>query len=414
MTGAGLVAEYTIANPTDWVALRPEVIVDPLIYRLGELFLQGGQGDWIWEHVSRDLGGLVSFFDLLVLHDRLPAFNYAVTFPGGFDSGDPVFDVVNRRVPIIDQVDVTLAAYTAAKSAALDVLRERTDRGNGELLPSPLAEDLGPELSRIDYSWYPSLGDLDHRYSGSARVAASFLLGALVFSTYAQQTGAPHVMSAKRSRLFAASALAASRGRSGADEAIYGELRRRFRDAGEGWRDRELPWTPSFLPWLVQAIDPYQTRPTDLLDRALELRDRRVIRDYRTVRANALSGDDDALAELRKLAAAMAQELRVEQDGSGGAKAMLIEVGPRAFGAVAGAVAGGLSGPLGAALGALAGFGAEEILRQVSERIWGLVFAQLPFVSSRKLLTRAVRADWETHATLDHTLRTVWETPAGS
>jgi hypothetical protein len=52
----------------------------------------------------------------------------------------------------------------------------------------------------------------------------------------------------KRSRMLTAARLGVGGAAPAAESAIYDELRRRFRDAGPGRRDAELPWTPSFLP----------------------------------------------------------------------------------------------------------------------------------------------------------------------
>jgi hypothetical protein len=54
--------------------------------------------------------------------------------------------------------------------------------------------------------------------------------------------------SPKRSRMLTAAGLGVGGAAPAAESAIYDELRRRFRDAGPGRRDAELPWTPSFLP----------------------------------------------------------------------------------------------------------------------------------------------------------------------
>jgi hypothetical protein len=43
-----------------------------------------------WQAIANDLGGLVSFFDLLILHEQLPAFNYTDTFDIGLNFHDPL------------------------------------------------------------------------------------------------------------------------------------------------------------------------------------------------------------------------------------------------------------------------------------------------------------------------------------
>jgi hypothetical protein len=408
------VDDHTITNQADWIALRPEVIVDPMIYRLGEIFLAGppdGGGD-AWGTVSKDLGGLVTFFDLLVLHERLPAFNYAATFDALCHLGAGLFTTVNSRVDVLQQVIVAYEPYMDSKSAALDTLRRRvTDDPAAPLQPASL-RGLAEELAALEYRWHPSLEDLEPLFAGEARTGASFLLGTLVLSTYAQRTGAPHVMSPKRSRLFTASALAAPSSGYEVEERLYAELGRRFNAAGEGWRDRELAWTPSFVPWLLRDLDPFRTSPADLLDKVFELREQRAVTEYRQVRAGALAGDDHAVTELGRLADAMSAALRADRAELAGTRTVLVELMPKAFGAAAGALAGAAAaGPLGAALGATMGVAGEELLKRVTGTVWGFVFERLPFVSARKLLTRAARTDHDTMARLEATLRTIWQTP---
>lgn len=408
------VYDHTITKQDDWNTLRPEVIVDPMIYRIGEIFLAGRRdgGDQLWDAVSKDIGALVSFFDLLVLHERLPAFNYADTWDQHCNLGGDLFTVVNGRTKVIHQIDVEYPVYMTSKMAALDTLQLRAGEGVAALLPPVLQGDLVEELSALEYRWSPHLGPLEHAYEGGAKTAAAFLLGTLVFSAYAQQCGAPHVMSPKRSRLFTASALAAPRGGFEIEDDLYGELSRRFSDAGDGWRDRELAWTPSFLPWLLRGVDPYRTRPVDMLDKVLELREIRAVKEFRRVRAAALAGDDAAIAELGKLARAMTEALRTDHAELSRTRTILVEVMPKVFGATAGAALGaGAAGPLGAALGATLGIASEEALKRVNGTVWGFVFERLPFVSARKLLTRAVHAERDTMATLANHLRTIWQSP---
>jgi hypothetical protein len=57
------------------------------------------------------------------------------------------------------------------------------------------------------------------------------------------------------------------------------------------------------------------------------------------------------------------------------------------------------------------GVAGAELLKRVTGTVWGLVSERLPFVSARKLLTRAVRTDHDTMARLESTLRTIWHTP---
>jgi hypothetical protein len=69
------------------------IVIDPLVFRLGQLFLEGKAGADAdeyrrWGAIESDIGALVSFFDLVVLHDQLPAFNYHDTFDSRLDFDD--------------------------------------------------------------------------------------------------------------------------------------------------------------------------------------------------------------------------------------------------------------------------------------------------------------------------------------
>lgn len=406
--------DYTIARDDDWSALRPELIVDPMIYRAGEIFLSGrshtNDADELWDALSKDLGGLVNFFDLLILHDELPAFNYTDTFDNDRNFGDSLLSLVNRRANVIRHVDVRADVYMRSKAAALDVLQQRAGDGSNLLVPLTLQENLISELSALEYRWNPSLGELEDRFEGPAKTTAKFLLGNLLFSTYAQQTGAPHIMSPKRSRLFTASSLFASHGGFELEEELYGDLARRFREGGDGWRDRDLPWTPSFLPWLLQDVDPFRLRPVDVLDKVLDLREKNSVIEYRRVRAAALGGNDDAFNELTSLADSMTGALQVDLAELGKARNVLVELLPQAVGGVGGAAVGAVGGSAGAAVGALLGIAADEGLRHISGKVWGSVFERLPFMSARKLLVRAVRAEHDSMSRLERDLRIIWGT----
>ena len=69
-------------------------------------------------------------------------------------------------------------------------------------------------------------------------------------------------------------------------------------------------------------------------------------------------------------------------------------------------------GPAGAAGGAVLGVAGEELMKRASATVWGFVFARIPFISARKLLLRAVRAEYESMARLTIDLRTIWQNSA--
>ena len=129
--------DLTIAASSDWEGLQQRglrVIVDPCIYRFGQIFLEGAHAagdnkEARWHAVERDLGALVSFFDLIVLNDQLPAFNYTDTFDGGLNFADSLGSRVNRGDKTLVSVDVQYEPYMAAKQAAVEQLRRRMADG---------------------------------------------------------------------------------------------------------------------------------------------------------------------------------------------------------------------------------------------------------------------------------------------
>lgn len=394
------------------------IVIDPLVLRIGEYFLQGAPMDPAeqnirWDAISGDVGALASFFDLIVLHDRFPAFNYADTFDCQFDVGQGLASLLNAGGDkTLVNVDMEHSIYHGVKSAAIDQLRKRLAAGS--LASKAATAEIDAALTAIQYQWEPSLWDLEPELPDQkVRRLARFLLGQLVFAGYAQQMGAPHVLAPKRASLISTIGLGSQFEHT--DEArVYAELRRRLRDAGPGWRDDALPWTPTFLPFLLQQMHRYREGPSILLERAKELRGSPAIAHYRNLREQMTAEDalrsGEARAELSAAADAVARSLdsgRPELEWFGH---VIVEVLPRAVGVVGGALVGNLAaGPSGAMFGGLAGVVGEEILRPVQDRLWGWFLDKIPFRSARKLLARSVRAEIDLRQQFEPQLRTVWE-----
>jgi hypothetical protein len=140
------------------------IVIDPLVFRLGQFFLEGEPAakpktDLRWEAVTGDIGALVSFFDLVVMHDQLPAFNYHDTFDGQLDFGDRLGAVLNTRGDkTLVHVDVEHHMYRAAKEAAIEQLSRRLV--DGPLVPEPTGREILSMLASVEYEWEPSLETL--------------------------------------------------------------------------------------------------------------------------------------------------------------------------------------------------------------------------------------------------------------
>lgn len=393
------------------------IIIDPSVFRLGQFFLEGrdaepAAADRRWGAIEADIGAVVRFFDLVVLHDQLPAFNYNDNYDARLDFGDGLGAVLNARGDkTLVHVNVELHMYRGVKEAALAQLQERAEQG--PLVPEGLGREILSMLDATGYDWEPGLGSLQECLGEDPDQArlARFLLGELVFAGYAQLTGAPHVLAPQRSRLAAAVGLGAPSAEPSAEVEIYDELRRRFRDAGPGWRDTELPWTPSFLPFLLKPMNHYREGPDILLERAKELRDSPAIEKYRVLRRDVEGADPaESAAAREELAAAandVARALDTPQQELELVHNFAVDVLPKAISAAVGA---SVAGPPGAVVG-VAG---EEALKQVQKRLWGWVLDRLPYRSARKLLARSAMAEHELRAALTPQLRTVWKTGRSS
>ena len=317
--------EIIINEPQDWdklVKRKLDVVVDPFVWRIGQLFLQGkAAARDNWAAIDSDLGALVNFFDLIVLYDELPAFNYYDTFDFAdaadfIDYNDGLGAMVDAEGDkVLVHVDVEHGMYRQAKVAALDQLGRRIDEG--PLAAPDSANEILAALDAVRYEWKPRLENVAQKLPEERdQQVARFLLGQLVFAGYAQQTGAPHVLAPRRSAFVTSIGLRARLPQERRESAIYEELGRRIRDAGPGWRIKEQPWTPSFLPLLLKRLDPYKEGPDVLLRRAKELRDSKAVQRYRDLRsklANDALDSETARSDLTKAADRVSRELRADR-----------------------------------------------------------------------------------------------------
>lgn len=392
--------------------------MDPLIYGIGQFFLEGGQGaaaesEARWNTISEDLTSLVTFLDMIVLYDRLPAFNYADTFAfSGVASLKSALNQYGEKV--LYHVDVEHDVYRQVKASALLQLEQLL--ANGPFISSAAASSTLATLTAVRYDWQPRLEQLEMRVKDpDGRRLAQFLLGQLVFSGYAQLTGSPHIVAPRRSAFLVAAGLQKIDIDTLSESENYDELRRRIRDAGESWRDVKAPWTPSFVPYLLSKMNVYRQGPDELVRRALDLRENKAVQRYRTLRRELLSQDPLKSAEAQQLltgaADKVARNLGTDRDDLELTRNIFVEGLPKAAGIVAGAGVGALAGgPEGAIFGGLAGLTAESALTLVQSKLWGWLVAGLPCRRAAKLLTRTVMAEYRMRKDLGIQLHAVWET----
>lgn len=376
--------KITVENSDDWltIATLGGPVVDPMILRCGELFLRGaagvGNADEAWDLMTKNIHALGTFFDRLIIDEKIPVFNYADSFDIGQNFNERALSQVNAREEILVDVDVRYGAYQEVRNAALAELKKLYDESVAGVDAAEAYNILG-ELTASGYAWYPRLDGLALRDANEERLAA-FILGGLVFGAYAQRAGTDHLMQPKRSRLFLALSLKQEASRT-AEQYL-------FEKVGElvGRPTADVPYVPTFFPLLLSRSD----GPAELLTNALDLRSSGEVRDYRAWLHEALTDFDTngripiaRAREVEKIAGAIQRRLeglpvpRVEIKMT---VADVAAVKPPAVGI-------DFTAPARAA--------------------WGWFVEQLPGKRHRKLLTRAIIADRE-YVELDRRVRTVW------
>jgi hypothetical protein len=351
---------------------------------LGGRRAAGGRADAKWRAIANDVGGLLLFFDQILLRERIPIFDYGDTFDKGLRLSDRTLARVNDREEILVEVDVQYRPYMQAKTAALEQVEEllvgRRD------LPEETAREIARHLSVFEYEWNPNVDSLGLD-SVQQRNLAAFLVGGLVFGAYAQQTGAPHVLQPKRSRLFAAVSLRSENASDEFEGELFGELAKVVRAAGGTFA--ELP-TLSFLPLLLARGSAGETADA-LLDRALAFRTLPAVREYRM--------------QLAALFTEWAAEGRVTQETRRSVKRLTDRVA-RELGTSTDEL---VSVKLDAVQLATGGVPVEASVDLVkgTRRLWGWIFPGLINRGSRKLLARASAAQSE-YVDIAKALRTRW------
>jgi hypothetical protein len=316
-----------IKTEEDWDKISGEgikVVVDPMVFRTADVFLRGKNGiagsrelthpESMWNAISSNIGALCTFFDTLILEERIPMYDYDQTFPGDNYAGRrALIEYCNEFEEVLVTVSVQGQAYYKMKERAVAVLDELPS------IPDTLANDILRELSAFDWEWRPDLwrGERYESIADDQSVLDAFRYGGLLFSGYAQRTGSDHLLQPKRARLYLATALGAD---SADDEkALFAQLTTIANETPEGvQRTGDLPATPTFLPYLLKRDD---NTPREFLQRALKLRRSNMVNEYRAWRKKALDDIEKGRPnkkewqkEIAKIAAAINRELRVNAD----------------------------------------------------------------------------------------------------
>jgi hypothetical protein len=395
----------SITEPNDWEQFRDKklnMIVDPMIFRTADVFLRGKGAvlessepkhpETIWSAISSNIGALCTFFDTLLLEDYLPIFDYEITFPIDlFVGSQTLIELCNEHEEVLVPVTVRGKAYQEIKQRAVEALDKQPP------IPPDTATGILAELSAFDYEWRPDLWRDEKTGAGGERVLDAFRYGGLLFSGYAQRTGADHVVQPKRSTLYLATSFGAQRAND--EKALFAELTRLANSAPEGIQPTaDLPPVPTFLPYLLNAGD---ETPRALLARALKLRKSGAVADYgswwrREVDQNLKRGKvpNRLQKELHQITAEVIREIGTEASYA-------TKVSAKVAGKVSlvGLVpVPEIGGEVGAEKELNPGFGLGWVLRN------------LPGHRYRKLLLRLVMAQRE-YWHLDTYLKNMWITP---
>ncbi len=290
-----------------------QFVPDPMILRAGEVFANGaksvkalGRHDMDVLAALRDnIHGLIEFFDLLVVYDRVPIINYDYTFDI-HSVPDQITSLLGERAL---PVTIGYGAYEQIKAGAVASLAS-IDLGRIAQFGNQLAE-----LDSLRYDWRPSLEDAKSEgwlaqaalLDEPTRRAAQFLLGGLIFSGFAQASMTDHIIQPKRSRFFLA--LSAEQAMGGgvtrADEdAVFNDAERAL--LGTVAKSRRLDALPPVLPYLLAKAPPNVTA-ADLLKRALDFANTKDGENFRKAVA-LVRGDGTGASQTADLAKAAKDE----------------------------------------------------------------------------------------------------------
>jgi hypothetical protein len=282
-----------------------DYVPDPLVLRVADLFIGGTAfvpnihpnpdigldmhakitPSKVWETIDKNVDGLIAFFHLLMTRERVPLIDYDMTF-----NTQNFGALGNIAVPVHPPHDV----YQQFKK---DAQRKTAEMDFGRL-PGKMVEDIAGELVSSGYEWLPEAGvDL---VDPSQRTAATFLMGGLIFGSYAAAIRGDHLLQTKRARLFMELTIAPeARPQWGwkKEGELFAELDKMALQDPDviGLRDRPLP--PTVLTLLIEG----SKNSRDLLDRAMTMRQEDEWKDYRRwyarLRKAWADGHHDASAE---------------------------------------------------------------------------------------------------------------------
>jgi hypothetical protein len=386
-----------VSKQEDWQNLSKQglnVVVDPMVFRCGEVFLKGVKEALIpletHQLLMNNVHALAMFFDSIILNEKMPVFNYGDTFDSMLNFDERTLTRINEYEHVLYEIDIDHAPYHEVKTAALDELL-RLYKGPNKIKES-MASDIIKELSVLGYSWNPSIGlgsglnpsieDLANELlSETEKTLAAYLLGGLIFGGYAQQMETEHVLQPKRSRILSALSVGSDSAAFRHEDQIFDELKARANTPSE-----DLPWMPTFFPYLLSKSD----SPLAMLQEVVKLRSSTEIREYRQWLREVI--DDfktNGRISIQKTKDVRSIARHIDRILGTVSSAPKVELKASVIDVVAGKIPGGVD------------------LTPGFERLWGWFLQNLPGRRYRKILTRATIADHE-YKNLDARITKVW------
>jgi hypothetical protein len=375
-----------ISNHEDWSKLTGQglkTVVDPMVFRSGELFLKGSKGvdhpEETYELLNKNIQAIGMFCDSMVLNEKLPVFNYGDTFDGMLNFDQRTLTQINDKEEVLYDVDVEYGVYHDVKSSAIDELHKLFE--GEKKIKSSVANDVLSELYTSGYSWNPSIEVLEERLnSDSEKKLAAFLMGGLIFTGYAQIMESEHLIQPKRSRIILALGMGEATDFA-FENRLFDELKAR---AGSQYED--LPWVPTFFPYLLHKTETSQ----GLIEEIVKLRKSPAIKDYRSWFNEAIQDfKDNGRISTKKIN--NVKSIANHIDKVTGKVSSL----PKVEFKVSIADVLGVKIPLGLDLSPTLSF------------LWGWFLQNIPGRRYRKILTRAVIKDSE-YIKIENRIKKIW------